>query len=308
LGGGIGWLVGKYGLTCDQLCGATVLLANGELVYASESEHKDLLWALRGGGGNFGLVLNFKFRLNPLPKTICGMGVVSSEHINIVMVDLIQYLENKCPPSMTVAPIFIKTESGNTNLRIDFCSADGTDEEVIALTSLSRHIAWSNVREWAFSAWQKEFDHAFLPPMRGYWKAAYLQNITPENIKAISMAFEKAPSFRCAILIEHLHGAFTKCDQIASAFPLRHCTFGILISARWEDMNNDEEYIGWVRNTFNQLDPKATSATYLNYTGSDDNRAIKSLMSGTLSKIATVKSIYDPHNYFKRNHNVLPSS
>lgn len=306
LGGGIGWLTGKYGLTCDQLCAADVLLADGQLIHVDATNHSDLLWALRGGGGNFGIVLNFIYTLNPLPKTVCGMGMVSWDNVARVMSDLIQYL-TKCPQSMTIAPVFTKDKQGKPSLRIDFCCADGTDEDVSQLLSLSKLVGWSEVREWEFAAWQKEFDAAFMPPMRGYWKAAYLETITSEIIKKLCDAFEHSPSPRCSILLEHLHGQFKQYGQSTSAFPLRHCNFGILLTARWEEIENDAENISWVRQSFNEIDPQGMTGTYLNYTSADDKRAVDSLLAGTMSQIVNIKSIYDPHNYFKRNHNVQPN-
>lgn len=307
LGGGIGWLIGHYGLTCDQLCGADVLLADGQLVRAEDPKHYDLLWALRGGGGNFGIILNFRYRLNPLPKTICGIGTVAWEHVPLVMSDLLLYLQKTCPPSITIAPIFTKDKQGNPQFTIDFCSADGTAEEMAALMSLSSHIQWSEVREWDFAAWQREFNQEFLPPMRGYWKAAYLETLTCDIVQKLCDCFEHSSIAKCTITIEHLHGAFKHYDLKTSAFPLRQYNFGVLFSARWENKEEDDTHIHWVRQSFNRIDPQGTSGAYLNYTSSDDQRAVHSLLSNTVSHITQVKSYYDPRNVFKRNHNVMPS-
>ncbi len=306
LGGGIGWLIGLYGLTCDQLCGADVLLADGQLVQAEDPKHQQLLWALRGGGGNFGMVLQFRYKLHRLPKTICGMGLVQWEHSSDVLNRLITYLHEDCPHSITIAPILTKDTFGKPTLRIDFCCANGTDDELQTLLSLSHLINWTEVREWSFAAWQKAFDASFLPPMRGYWKASYQETITPQMVQALCDTFEHSPSFRCSITIEHLHGAFKNHDQQFSAFPLRHCNFGILFSARWEKQDDDEAFIHWIRQSFSKLDPLGTSGTYLNYTGVDDQRAVDTLLASTMSQIAKVKTHYDPMNSFKRNHNVLP--
>ena len=306
LGGGIGWLIGKYGLTCDQLCGADVLLADGRFVRAEDPEHEDLLWALRGGGGNFGIVTQFRYTLNKLPKTICGVGLVSWENIPKVMVLLIKYLEESCPSTITMAPVFTKDKFGNPILRIDFCCADGIESDVIQLISLSKWIEWSDVREWQFSAWQKAFDQSFLPPIRGYWKAAYLEVLTPTIINSLCKSFEKSPLSKCSILIEQLHGVFKDYDQRSSAFPLRHSNYGILFTARWEKSEEDQVNINWVRQSFNAIDPQDLSGTYLNYTSADDLRAVQTLLSNT--KITRVKSCYDPNNNFKRNHNILPNT
>lgn len=305
LGGGIGWFIGLHGLTCDQLIGADVLLGSGQLVRAEDPEHKDLLWALRGGGGNFGIVLNYRFRLNKLPQTICGMGVVAIEHATTVMGDLIHYLQSS-PREMTVAPVFTKDNDGRSMLRVDFCCAGDSWDEVNRLMELSPMISWSNVKAWDFPAWQKAFDQILLPPKRGYWKAAYLEVLTVEQIASLHAVFENSPEGDCTIMIEHLHGAFNDFTQDTSAFPLRHAKFGVLISARWIGEAGDRVNIKWVRDSFNTIDPDGASGSYLNYTSSDDGRAVRSLISANRDKIAEVKFRYDPDNCFKRNHNVLP--
>jgi len=307
LGGGIGWLVGQYGLTCDQLCGADVLLADGQWVQAEDPMHHDLLWGLRGGGGNFGIVTTFRYRLNPLPKTTCGMGSVAWEHVLPVMDALLTYLTTSCPPSLTVAPVFIKENDGQPRLRIDFCCTGNNPEDVAPLIALSKFVTWDQVRAWDFAEWQKTFDQAFLPPMRGYWKASYQETLSLDMIQKMCASFEQSPQTHCTIMFEHLHGAFKMHDQKTSAFPLRHTNFGVLFSIRWEHEEDDHTHIHWIRESFRAIDPEDTSETYLNYTSSDDQRAVKTLLTSTLSKIERVKSYYDPHNRFKRNHNVLPN-
>jgi len=119
-------------------------------------------------------------------------------------------------------------------------------------------------------------------------------------------SFEQSSLSKCTILFEQLHGAFKDYDQSTSAFPLRHSNYGIVFAARWEHSEDDQANINWVRKSFNAIDPKGLSGTYLNYTSADDQRAVQTLLSSTMSKITRIKSCYDPNNKFKRNHNVLP--
>lgn len=305
LGGGIGWLVGKFGLTCDQLCGADVLLADGRHVKAENPEHEDLLWALKGGGGNFGIVTEFRYKLNRLPKTICGMGFVNWGDSVKVMCSLLNYLKNS-PPSISVAFVFARDNQNKPCLKIDFCCADVTDVELEALLSFSDRVEWSNVRCWDFDKWQSEFDSCFLPPMRGYWKAAYLEEISPSMIESLFNSYESHSLKNCTIMFEHLHGSFKKFDHTSSAFPLRYANFGIVFSARWEEKNFDKDHIDWVKNSFSLVDPRGLSGTYSNYTTNDDHRAVESLISIQSARIIKVKNHYDPNNYFNRNHNVRP--
>jgi hypothetical protein len=307
LGGGIGWLVGKYGLACDHLCGADVLLADGRIVQAEAPEHRDLLWALRGGGGNFGVVLEFRYRLNPLPQVICGSGLVKWPDVPAVLASLMEYLTRECPESMSVAPVLFRNAAGARYLRIDFCYSGELPGEVDQLTRLSSAVEWRDLRPWQFKDWQKSFDQAFLPPLRGYWKAGYLQEIAPAALARLVGSFDKAPSPACSILIEHLHGAFKRSGADSSAFPLRNANFGILFSARWNDAEADRVHVEWAREGFSAIDPGGQSQAYSNYASEEDGRAIRSLMSASNAKISQVKSHYDPGNVFRVNHNIAPA-
>jgi FAD/FMN-containing dehydrogenase len=304
LGGGIGWLVGAFGLTCDHLVGADVLLADGRLVRAEDEEHEGLLWALRGGGGNFGIVLEFRFKLQPLPSIICGIGKVHWQHAASTLKRLLNYLRDDCPHSLTVAPLLAHDRDGHPFLEIDFCAANSDDDSVSRFLAQFPEAKWGEVGEWHFPNWQARFDGLFEPPMRGYWKASYSELISARAIEQICNAFEDAPTTRSAILFEHLHGAFRHYNTETSAFPLRLKNFGVLFAARWEDACNDNECIDWVRGAFKCLDPENSSATYVNYAGADDSRASLSLEDSSSKRLSILKAQYDPHNIFRRNHNI----
>lgn len=304
LGGGIGWLVGYYGLTCDQLVGADVILANGEQVRAEDPDHADLLWALRGGGGNFGVVTRLRYQPRVLPTCITGSAVVSLQHAAATLERTLAFLENSCPRELTVAPVLYRSSTGEPILSVDFCLA-GADEQILhSLEGAVGLASWSIHRNADYIAWQSAFDGLFQPPMRGYWKSWYGSRLTRADIGALVDTFACAPTGKSAILIEHLHGAFNDTGIDTSSFPLRWARFGVLLSARWPDSAQDNIAINWVQESFSRLDPKGTSGAYSNYTASDDPRAIQTFGSELATRLRTIKSHYDPQNVFRRNHNL----
>ncbi len=307
LGGGIGWLVGRYGLTCDHLIGADVVLADGRQVRAEDPNHTDLLWALRGGGGNFGVVVRLRYRALPLPLCIAGSMTVALEHASASLERMTDFLENFCPRDLTVAPTFARSVTGEPILSVDFCLAGENESILRRLFSAVEPRSWAIRYKGDFPAWQQSFDALFQPPMRGYWKARYGLHLTKYDIDTLVRAFACAPIDQSAILIEHLHGAFVATGNDAAAFPLRWARFGVLLSARWQDPAKDETAIAWVRESFARLDPSNTSAAYSNYTADDDPRAISTFENGPAVRLAEVKRLYDPSNIFSRNHNFRPN-
>ncbi|MGH9929086.1 MAG: FAD-binding protein [Pyrinomonadaceae bacterium] len=307
LGGGIGWLVGRNGLTCDQLVGADVVLADGSVARAEDPHHEDLLWALRGGGGNFGVVTQFRYAPSPLPQLIVGSGTIGLEGAADALERLVGFLETSCPRTLTVAPAFFRNARAEPRLSIDFCLSAAADRTLDSLMEIVGPASWKTWRNVEYWSWQSAFDRLFLPPMRGYWKSRYSKRLSRSNIDTLVDAFARSSVARSAILIEHLHGAFVDTGTEASSFPLRWARFGVLLSARWRDRTQDESAISWVRETFSRLDPNDTSAAYSNYTGADDPRALQAFESGLARRLISVKVRYDLENVFRRNHNVKPN-
>jgi hypothetical protein len=313
LGGGIGWLVGQYGLTCDQLIGADVVLADGQKVRAEAPEHRDLLWALRGGGGNFGVVTRFRYRPQPLPVIVAGTAIVEfNEAKRAALERIVTFLTERCPSKLTVAPSLTRSPAGVPRLSVDFCMAGADDGTLRAFQTAVGPARWMIYHNLDYTSWQRCFDHLSRPPMRGYWKARYTAHLTQTDIDILFEEFLNAPACRAplcrtTILLEHLHGAFTATGIESAAFPLRSARFGVLFSARWAHPSSDRSCISWVRSAFNRLDPFGTSATYSNYTPQDDSRAVNGFDGKPAPRLVMAKKYYDPSNLFNRNHNILSS-
>jgi FAD/FMN-containing dehydrogenase len=306
LGGGIGWLVGCYGLTCDHLIGADVLLADGRAVRAEDPEHADLLWALRGGGGNFGVVTRFRYSARKLPRVTVGSALIRPADAARSLPEALFFLEHSCSRMLTVAPVLTRQSSEELALSLDFCLAGDDDRDLVALRRAVGPATWDIRPGASFVAWQRRLDTAFQPPLRGYWKANYTRSAPDLDTAAVVEAFRRAPGRHATILIEHLHGAFRDTGEHAAAFPLRWASFGMLIACRWQHSDGDAPAMAWVRRTFAGLGGSDTSAAYSNYTTLDDPRGVTSFAGGLAERLRAVKHRYDPTNLFRRNHNIAP--
>jgi hypothetical protein len=194
-------------------------------------------------------------------------------------------------------------QTGEPVLSVDFCLVGGDEATLQSLAAVVGSARWSVRYDADYIKWQSAFDHLFLPPMRGYWKSRYSARLSKQDIESLVDAYAHSPITRAAILIEHLHGAFSETGLDHAAFPLRWASFGVLLSARWPNPAQDDSAIGWVRASFARLDPQGTSAAYSNYTVADDSRALATFNNTSASRLAEVKRCYDPANLFTRNHN-----
>lgn len=305
LGGGIGWFVGTLGFTCDNLVGADVMLASGEVVRAEDPQHRDLLWALRGGGGNFGVVLEFRYRLSALPKVYCGSIAVAPQEVPRVLLQLGHYMEQDCPANLVLAPLFSPApESDRCGLAIDFCLSDYQDLGAIealeqALGLVGRHQYVTD----DFRAWQGWFDDRFQPPMRGYWKSICLDDFTSDAMDALLTAASSMPGQRCSITIEHLNKARRSTTPDDSAFPLKSRSYSVLFSARWEQARDDDRFIRWVRAAALATAGNDGAPAYSNYSFAEGSSHTV-LLGSDSERLLKVKQRYDGGNLFRRNHNI----
>jgi FAD/FMN-containing dehydrogenase len=303
LGGGIGWLVGLRGLTCDNIVGAEVVLPSGAIVHAGEPEHADLLWALRGGGGGFGVVTEFRFRAAPLPPCTVGTLTLPLRAAAAALRRLLAFLDEDCPRALTVAPLLRRDAAGEPILAVDFCAA-GADDAVDRLVAAVRPERRAIERRSDYRVWQRSSDALFAEPLRGYWKAAYKPELGDRDVEAIVASMEAAPPGSPSILVEHLHGAFHDTGRDDAAFPLRDAAFGVLFSARWADAEDDAAAISWARSGVAAVDPEGASGSYANYAPHDDRRVARDFdrRPAVRERLRRVKAACDPHDVLARHH------
>jgi FAD/FMN-containing dehydrogenase len=320
VGGGFGWLSRKHGLTIDNLRAADVVTATGELIRASADHHPDLFWAIRGGGGNFGVVTSFEFRLHPVgPQVIAGLIVHPLSDAKQVLGEYRRLIaqapdELSCWVVMRKAPPlpFLPTEVHGTEvLVLALCYAGdlASGERAVApFKSIGRPIA-DVVGLAPYAAWQTAFDPLLAAGERNYWKSHSFDELSDRLIDVLLQGVRSLPSPQCEIFIASLGGAVNRIPVEATAYPHRHVQFVVNVHTRWSHPAEDEACIGWARGLFGAAAPFATGAVYVNFMPDDETQRVRSGAYGpNYDRLATVKAKYDPTNLFRMNQNVLPAA
>ena len=306
-GGGIGHLTAQHGLTCDHLLGATLVTADGESVRAGEDGDLELLWGLRGGGGNFGVATELEFRLHPIGQVVGGRlvsagaavgdalrrfrEVVAAEPADLSCAAVLAYLP-EAGPVLVVAPCF---------------TGDGTSQALSELRELPGLVS-DDVRRRSFISQQHVFNPAYGEE-RAYWKGHFVRELPDELIDELLNRMNALGRDPGQILIESLHGAPTGSDGSGAAVGFREARFNINAMATWLDPELDEEEIQWARDTAAVLEPwSASGAGYVNYMQADEpiERVRAAFGPESFERLQALKRRYDSSNLFRRNQNVPP--
>src|SRR5215831_12691627 len=253
LGGGNGWLMGLYGATCDNLMAAKVILADGQAVRASSADYPDLFWALRGGGGNFGIVTSFCYRLNPAGPTVIG-GVIMYAYKDAEKV-LRRFRDlslSSVPDELTVFACLIY-DAGEPVVAIAACYAGPMEHAEAAIAPLRGWgtIVADQMRNMAYIELQSLFDTARPFGRRCAMRSNFMAALPDEAIEILVEGFRTTPSPLSAVIIEHCHGAITRVASDATAFPLRNNPYHFEILGFWDHANEDQANLGWVTDFFN---------------------------------------------------------
>ncbi|MCA1367854.1 FAD-binding oxidoreductase [Bradyrhizobium sp. BRP14] len=317
LGGGFGWTTRKFGLTVDNLLSVDVVTANGELVRASPTEHRDLFWALRGGGGNFGVVTAFEFALNDLgPEVVAGLVVHPFADAPSVLKQYRQALE-KAPDELTCWAVmrqapplpFLPAEWHGKEillLAICYCGDPEAGEKPTAeLRSIGEPIA-DVVGPIPFVGWQQAFDPLLTPGARNYWKSHDFTELSDETIGVLTDAVRQLPGPECEIFVGHVGGAAGRVAVEETAFPQRSSHFVMNVHARWRDPAMDRTCIDWARRLFEAAKPYAAGTAYINFMPEDEIDRVEAAYGGNYRRLVEVKRRYDPLNLFRMNQNVRP--
>jgi FAD/FMN-containing dehydrogenase len=318
LGGGFGWITRKFGLTIDNLLSADVVTAAGALVHANPREKPDLFWALRGGGGNFGVVTAFEFELHRLgPEVLSGLVVHPIDDASGLLRGYRDFLESApdeltCWVVMRKAPPlpFLPTEwHGREVLVFAMCySGDIAEGEkaVGGLRALGTPIA-DVVAPHPFTGWQAAFDPLLTPGARNYWKSHDFAQLTDEIISLLTDAVHRLPGPECEIFIFHVGGAAGRIAADETAFPQRSAHFGMNVHTRWREPSMDETCIGWAKKLFEEASPHALGTAYVNFMPGDEAERVKEAYGASYDRLAQVKRRYDPSNMFRMNQNIRPT-
>lgn len=317
LGGGFGWITRKFGLTIDNLLSADVVTANGELVRASPTEHRDLFWAIRGGGGNFGVVTAFEFRLHELgPEVLSGLVVHPFAEAESVLQQYRQALENApdeltCWVVMRQAPPlpFIPAEWHGKEvvvLAMCYCGDLEAGEKAVAeLRAIGNPIA-DVVSPHPFVGWQQAFDPLLAPGARNYWKSHDFMELSDQAIGILTESIRQLPGPECEVFIAHVGGAAGRVAAEETAFPQRNSHFVMNVHGRWRDAAMDQACIDWARHLFEAAKPYAAGTAYVNFMPEDEMDRVEAAYGANYGRLVEVKRHYDPLNLFRMNQNVRP--
>lgn len=317
LGGGFGWLSRKHGLTIDNLISADVVLADGSFVTASENENPDLFWALRGGGGNFGVVTSFEFKLHKVgPTVFSGVMVYALEDAPNVLRFHREFIKStpedfvcwfvfrQAPPFPFLAPEW----HGKDILAVAvFYNGSIEEGQKIAqpLLQFGNPLAVV-VGPQPYTQWQKLLDASLTPGARNYWKSHDFLEISDGYIEALMKFTRNIPDEQCEIAIAHLGGAVSRVPMDATAYTHRDAQFVMNVHGRWGDPAKDEKCIGWARQLFKETEQFSTGGAYINFLTQEENERIPAAYGKNYKKLVKMKNKYDRDNLFCVNQNIKP--
>jgi FAD/FMN-containing dehydrogenase len=317
LGGGFGWLTRKYGMSVDNLESADVVTANAELVRASKEQNPDLFWALRGGGGNFGIVTNFEFRLHPVgPNVLSGLVVFPFDQARTVLgkyrelapsmsEDLnVWVVVRKAPP----LPFLPAAVHGKEIVAFAVFYAGDPEKgrkEIEPVRSFGKaHGEHIGVQPYA--AWQRAFDPLLTPGARNYWKSHNFTELAGGAIDTIIEYAGKLPSPQTEIFIGMLGGFASRVRADATAYASRDARFVMNVHGRWERPQDDERVISWAREFFRKSEPYASGSVYVNFLTEDEGDRIQAAYGPNYRRLVEIKKKLDPDNLFRQNQNIAP--
>ncbi len=318
VGGGYGYLSRKYGLTIDNLLSADVVTAEGRLLIASEKDNADLFWGVRGGGGNFGVVTSFEFRLHPIGPTILGGRLIYPlDKAKEVLQFYREYIA-KAPDNLDTilafvtapkAPPMPENIQGKPVLAILVCYTGPIEEgeRIIKPLRTSCPPAIDLVGPTPYTALQKMLDAANPPGWQNYWKSEYMKGLSDEAIDTLVDYAAKRSSPMSKIMIAHLLGAVRKVGDDKTPYSHRDAPFIINIVGMWQDTTKNEENIKWVRDLWNAVQPFATGGVYVNFLMTEGaDRVMAAYGKKKYERLAALKNKYDPANFFSLNQNIKP--
>ena len=317
LGGGFGWLTRKYGMTIDNLISVDMITAEGKKIRASQNENADLFWAIRGGGGNFGIVTQFEFQLFPLgPEIVAGLIVFPFNQAKQILTRYRQFVDSapeelnvwavlrKAPP----LPFLPKTVHGKevVVLPIFYSGPVAEAEKLIAPLRAFGPALGEHIGPQPYVQWQKAFDPLLTPGARNYWKSHNFTELADGALNSIIEFAGKLPSPQCEIFIGLIAGAPNRIAAEAMAYGHRDARFVLNVHGRWDEATDDQKCIGWAREFFKASAPYASAGAYVNFMTAEESDRVAAAYGSNYERLVEIKRRYDPENVFHFNQNIKP--
>jgi FAD/FMN-containing dehydrogenase len=319
LGGGLGWLMRKHGLACDNLLSADVVTADGECLRACKTEHADLFWGLRGGGGNFGVVTSFEYRLHPVGTVLAGPVLYPADAARAVLGAYRDWLPD-APDELTTivvlrtappAPFLPPEVHGRPVVVLGACYAGRIEDGERAVAPLRRlgggEPRVDLLRPTPYVAHQSLFDATAPHGLGYYWKSEYLTALSDEAIEVLIEDAWPPPTPMSYTIMFHLGGAVARTDPEASAFEDRRADHALVIDAVWSDPADEDAAVAWARSFWERVGRFATGRLYVNFLGEEGPDRVRAAYGATkYDRLRALKGTYDPTNFFRLNQNIAP--
>ena len=311
LGGGIGWLMGRFGLALDNLVSAEVVTASGDVVTASEASHPDLFWALRGGGGNFGIVTCFEFELHPQTPMLLGGAIFHPIKDARDMLRFFRDYTSAGIPDELVLTAGLQYHPDGSGVPVALILAAHTgsaaEAELAPLRAFGKPLE-DAIGPISYCDLNAMLDAGLPRGARNYWRSSFMETLDDSAIDVIVDGFHAMPSNTSLLLLEHLHGAISRVDPTATAFAHRFDGYNMLGLAQWSEPDDDARNIAWARETHGALTDFLSSGTYSNYLMDDEGDArVRAAYGVNFQRLQKIKADYDPDNVFHLNQNIPPA-
>jgi len=319
LGGGFGWLTRKYGLAIDNLVSADIVTASGDRLHIDSDNHPDLFWAIRGGGGNFGVVTSFEFALHQVgPMVTAGLIVFPFAQAPSLLRNYRDYVEGMdanlslwavlrgAPP----LPFLPESVHGSAIVALAFFSplppeqVQGAIDTVRGFgTPVGEHVGAV-----PYSAWQQAFDPLLVPPARNYWKSHNFNTLSDAAIDVVIDYAGRLPSAQSEIFLGLLGGAANTRAPEETAYPHRAALYAMNVHTRWNEPAEDAACLAWAREFFKAAAPHAAGSVYINFLNEDEVDRIAEAYGPNYDRLRQIKAKYDPDNLFRTNQNIRPGA
>jgi hypothetical protein len=309
LGGGFGWLMSRYGYTIDNLLSADVALADGRLMTASEEENPDLFWALRGGGGNFGIVTSFEYRLHDVAQLLSG---VIAHPLNRLPQLLAFYRDfvSSAPDELTLYAASMSLPTGDRVCALlpVWCGDLAEGERRLAPVRAFGSPLFDTVQPQPYVAVQTMLDAAVPYGRHNYWKSSFLRDVPDEAAAVLAEYAQRSTSPYSLMLLEHVHGAPTRVPRDATAFSIRDQLFHCIALASWDPGDDAAPHVGWARELWTAVQPWSAGRVYGNILGYDESSRLREAYGDNYERLARLKAVFDPSNLFRVNQNISPET
>lgn len=316
LGGGTGWLNRLHGLSCDNVEGFTLVVADGSVLHASATENPDLFWTLRGGGGNFGVVTEFEVKLHPLTAVSFGTALHFGDDIPRVLQAWRDFMPDSPDNlrwgfSLTIAPYSENVPPHLRGLPVASASALWAGDLDEGQRYVDRVLAFCNPvvvtkQVMPFLKLQTMADAEFPHGRRYYTKSGYFKSFTDDSIHAMAQALDTIPSPFSQIELAYLGGAAARVGADETAFGDRSAPFVLNLLGNWQNAEEDAVNVSWVRNLFTKLRPAMVPGVYVNFMSGDEDDRVPEAYRNRWERLVAVKTHYDPGNFFRMNQNIPP--